>query len=84
MAWDLNWEDGTSHASRKLKFSKQTFYFCWARQGQKDTEVLSELQAHQTQPTFFAGISGDKSYFGDRALIQILPVAKADVKRNIS
>lgn len=43
MAWDLNWEDGTSHASRKLKFSKQTFYFCWARQGQKDTEVLSEL-----------------------------------------
>ena len=81
MAWDLNWKDSTSHASRKLKFSKTNFLLLLGQAGTKDTEGLSALQAHQTQPTFFTGISGDKSYIGDRALIQILPAAKADFSK---
>lgn len=82
MPWDLNWEEGTSHASRKLKFGKQTF----AGPGRDKRTKRDSLSSRLTKPTPHSLQVSlvIKLILETRALIQILPEAKADVKRNIS
>lgn len=82
MPWDLNWEEGTSHASRKLKFGKQTF----AGPGRDKRTQRDSLSSRLTKPTPHSLQVSlvIKLILETRALIQILPEAKADVKRNIS
>lgn len=46
-AWDLNWEEGTFHARRKLKFGKQTF----AGPGRDKRTQRDSLSSRPTTPS---------------------------------